>query len=274
MPGRFVIDIPEAWRVAYAFGGVTLASALRAIVVFCDRPDLDLVSCESTYCQAIPTGPVAIEIETLREGRQAAQYQARMWATTDPAEPVRSDLVVTAVMGRRGPGPVATAPSAYPDDAGSPLDHRPRTAPEGSNGFPRVPYHDQNELRMAVGRMPWEIDEPATSQARSLSWYRFNKSVVHNGAWPSWALAVPADMVGPAVVEAVGPMDGFFWIITMQLSIQFFEPPTTDWVLQHAVANHVGDGYGTGVCELWGEDATPAALATQCALLRPAPSAD
>src|SRR4051812_11285174 len=38
--GRYEAHIPEAWKVIYAFGGVSMAYAIRAIQCEVDRPDL------------------------------------------------------------------------------------------------------------------------------------------------------------------------------------------------------------------------------------------
>ena len=68
--GRYRADIPQAWRVLYAFGGTTMATAIRAAQAELDRPDLDLVGAEATFCAAIPCGPVAMQVEVLRRRPQ------------------------------------------------------------------------------------------------------------------------------------------------------------------------------------------------------------
>ena len=103
--GRYSGFIPEAWRILYAFGGSTMAVALRAAAAELDRPDLDLVSADATFCQAVPCGPVAAHVEVLRSGRSGAQALVRLWALDphdpDAAGPIGNDLVVTCVFGVR-----------------------------------------------------------------------------------------------------------------------------------------------------------------------------
>ncbi len=47
--GRFHADIPEAWKIMYTFGGVTMFTALRAIREALARPELDLVTANAIY---------------------------------------------------------------------------------------------------------------------------------------------------------------------------------------------------------------------------------
>ena len=120
VPGRYVGAIPEAWRIFYAFGGATMATALRAAVAEIDRDDLRLVSADATFCQAVPVGPVAAQVEVLRQGRTGAQALVRLWAldpeSPDPTGPARADLVLTVVVG---------SPSAW---SGELAGRRPRTS--------------------------------------------------------------------------------------------------------------------------------------------------
>jgi acyl-CoA thioesterase len=267
-PGRFSTVIPDAWRVMYAFGGVTMATALRAIEAAVGRPDLHLVSANATYCQAVPCGPVAVEVEVLRNGRTGAQAQARLWSTDDPTGPPGSDLIVTAVLGADLPGPVATG-AQFPYDARDPAASAGREAMPDDGGFPRVPYHDQTEWRLAVGRAAWDPTSESSGSARSVSWFRFHRPPVReDGSWEPATLAVPGDILGPAVVEATRPPDGFFFVVTLQLSMQWFAPMRTEWLCQHTRASHLGGGYATGVAELWSADRELVALATQSATLR------
>ena len=59
-----------------------------------------------------------------------------------------------------------------------------------------------------------------------------------------------------AVVEGVGRENGFFLVVTLQLSMQFFAPMRGDWLCQDTRALHVADGFATGSVNLWSEDAT------------------
>ena len=149
--GRYCSVIPDAWRIFYAFGGSTMATALRAASAEVGRDDLQLVSTDATFCQAVPCGPVAAQVEVLRNGRSAAQALVRLWAL-DPDDPdpdgaggqrPRADGGVRPARRRArssssGPAhPRSPAPSCAPHDPRSTRTHRSpgsRTTPRPSSG--------------------------------------------------------------------------------------------------------------------------------------------
>jgi acyl-CoA thioesterase len=85
-------------------------------------------------------------------------------------------------------------------------------------------------------------------------------------------VAVHADVLGPAVHAGIGSMSGFFFVISLQIGIQFVADVRTEWVLQHTRAHVAADGFATGTAELWDEDRNLVAIATQCARLQPIPA--
>lgn len=269
---RFTTTIPEAWRVKFAFGGTTMATALRAATVAVDRADLSLVSADATFCAAVPCGPVATRVEVLRQGRSGAQAQVRLWALDpddpDPSGPAGNDLVVTCVFGRRDLSPLRFLGAVAPEVA-DPEDCPARPTQEGSP-FSAIPYHAQTELRPAQGFLPWDRGEVPPGEPRTASWFRFHRSPRHgDGRWEPAALAVPGDILGPAVHAGIGSTAGWFFVISLQIGIQFVAEARGEWILQHTRAHVAADGYATGTAELWDEDRSLVAIATQCARLQP-----
>jgi acyl-CoA thioesterase len=80
---------------------------------------------------------------------------------------------------------------------------------------------------------------------------------------------VPADVLGSAVHAGIGSSAGFFLVVSLQISLQLVADARTDWLLQHTRAHVADQGFSTGTAELWGEDGTLVAIATQCARLQP-----
>src|SRR3954469_15258391 len=76
VPGRFHADIPEAWKVMYIFGGVSMYAALRAMEEALHRDDLDLVTANAIFLAPVPPGPITIDVDVLRDGRRASQVAA------------------------------------------------------------------------------------------------------------------------------------------------------------------------------------------------------
>jgi acyl-coenzyme A thioesterase PaaI-like protein len=271
LEGRYEATIPEAWKVFYAFGGVTMALAIRTAEAALGRPELGIVTVQATFCQAVPCGPVAMAAEVLRSGRKGAQVQVRLWATEDSTGPVEPDLVVTVVFGLADPtSPHRLVGATFPSDAPGPEASRLRVDVRPDNPFAEIPYHRQTDWRQAIGHAPWDSGFAAGEDPRAVSWFRFLRPPLRaDGTWEPATLAVPGDILAPAVVEGLGRMDGWFFVITLQLSMQFFAPMRGEFLCQHTRAHHAGDGFATGVAELWREDRTLVAIATQSAMLQP-----
>lgn len=272
IPGRYTGHIPEAWRVMYAFGGTTMAISIRAAVAHLGRDDLDPVGAEATYCAAIPCGPVALQVETLRNGRNGAQALVRCWALDegqDGTGPTRNDLVVAVVLGRRNPTELTFAGSR-PPEVSDPLEC-PERETAGESPFARIPYHHQTDFRIAMGNLRWgEVVDPGEPEAAS--WFRFKRSPMVAGAWEPAVLSVPGDILGAAVHAGIGGRSGFFFVISLQIGLKFVDEVRTDWVLQHSRAQSAAHGFTSGTAELYDEERKLVAVATQTALLRPVPS--
>jgi len=270
LPGRYHGNIPLAWRIMYAFGGTTMATAIRAATVAVGRDDLSAVGAEATYCQAVPCGPVAMQVEVLRNGRGGAQALVRLWALDpadpDPGGPVGNDLVVAVVFGRRDATRLSFRGAVAPE-VPDPNDCPGRETIDDSP-FNRIPYHRQTDFRMALGTLGWGADmEPAEPQAAS--WFRFNESPMRaDGTWEPAMLAVPGDILGPAVHAGLGGRAGFFFVISLQIGLKFVADVESEWVLQHTRAQSASDCFASGTAELYDVDRRLVAVATQTALLR------
>lgn len=271
--GRYQLEISEAWRIMFAFGGVTMAAAIRAAeaeVARSGAPGLRPISCDATFCQAIPCGPVAVQVEVLRSGRSGAQAIARLWALDperpDPSGPVGNDLVVTLVMGVDKDSPLSFVGAVAPD-VPDPLECPGRKS-IGDNPYARIPYHRQTDFRLAFGNLPGSTIV-APGEPRTASWFRFNNTPrLPGGNWEPSAVAVPGDILGPAVHTAVGSEQGFFFVISLQIGLVWVAQPCSEWLLQHTRAHVAANGYASGSAEIFDEERNLVAIASQTALLR------
>lgn len=272
MPGRYTGFIPEAWRVMYAFGGTTMALAIRAAVVHVGRDDLDPVGAEATFCAAIPCGPVALQVEELRDGRNGAQALVRCWAL-EPGDggtgAVGNDLLVAVVLGRRRTTEL-TFPASRPPEVPTALEC-PERETTGDSPFARIPYHHQTDFRVAMGDLRSGEDR-GPGEPEAASWFRFNRSPMVQGVWEPAVLAVPGDILGAAVHAGIGDRNGYFFVISLQIGLKFIEDVRSEWVLQHSRAQSAVHGFTSGTAEIYDEDHTLVAVATQTAMLRPVPS--
>jgi acyl-CoA thioesterase len=95
-----------------------------------------------------------------------------------------------------------------------------------------------------------------------------------SGVWEPGVVAVPGDVLGPAVGAGIGTSRGLFLILSLQIGLRFVDEVRTEWVLQHTRAQTAADGYASGTAELWDEDRRLVALAHQIAKIQPfAPTA-
>jgi acyl-CoA thioesterase len=248
--GRFHADIPDAWKVMYVFGGVSMYAALRAMQEELARPELPLVTANAIFLAPVVPGPISIDVDVLRDGRNASQVAADLrvgdseqvalrahgvFGTTHDVDLAYQDLVFPEV--------------PRPDDVPPPPNDRP-------NPFGEINFHQQTEWRPVS-----PLDDPGPG--RFMSWVRLSRGEPH-----VLALAVHGDVLGPAVGRALGPLDTPFMVLSLEIGIRFIASPVTSWVLQEIEAWHVGDGYATGPARLWDEDGRLCAIATQTAHVR------
>lgn len=284
VPRRWSLDLTPAWNVFYVFGGTSFAATLRTAERALDRPDLHLQTATATFCSPVPSGPVVLDGRVLRNGRTAAQATAELRVGTPDAvgEPCGADedgpaIHLTAVYGDRTSLHVDYVDLEFPDDVPPPEEcsdprRRGRTPGEGDNPFAPINYHHQIDWRSAVGRTPEDRDwEPG--RARSAAWMRFrNEPRRSDGTVDPVALAVPADSLGSAVWQRLGPFgpeNPPFLMLSLEITLHVLADTDSSWLLMHANCHHARDGYAVGTTEIWDEAHRLVGLAVQRAKLRP-----
>lgn len=270
VPGRFHADLPEAWKVFYAFGGCSMAVALRAAQRSLGREDLAPITATSVFASPIPCGPMVIDTDVLRSGRSAAQVTADLRAGSSSG----TDLHLTAVFGAPHETHVAFTEAEYPGDALAVEDTElPAPHPEDSP-FAEINYHEQTEWRPGMRGMAFRSnDEWIRGPARSLSWFRLLKEPrLADGTIDPVALCAPADILGPAIFSRLGPLgpdNPPFLVLSLEITMQFMAPTTSSWILQHTRIPQAGAGYAYSYVELWDTERTLVAIATQRGHIRP-----
>jgi acyl-CoA thioesterase len=259
--GRFHADIPEGWRVMYVFGGVSMYTALRAMQEALDRPELPLVTANAIFLAPVPPGPVEIDVEVLRDGRNASQVAADVHVPgAGPA------LRVHGVFGRAHDTQLSFQDVPVPE-VPPPDQVPPPVLPNRPNPFGQIPFHDQTAW-LPVS----PLDDPG--RGRFLTWVKLLREPrLRDGSLDPLMLTVHGDVLGPAVGRALGPRDTSMMVLSLEIGIRFIATPVTAWVLQEIEAWHIGDGYATGPARLWDEEMRLCAIATQTAHLRVMPTA-
>jgi acyl-CoA thioesterase len=254
--GRYHANIPDGWRVQYVFGGVSMYTALRAMQQKLDRSELPLVTANAIFLAPVPAGPVEIDVDVLRDGRNASQVAADVHVRgSGPA------LRVHGVFGRAHDTDLEFQDVPVPE---VPRPHQiaPPLPPERPNPFGEIPFHQQSAW-LPVS----PLDDPG--RGRFASWVRLHREPrLPDGSLDPLVLAVHGDVLGPAVGRALGPRDAPTMVLSLEIGIRFITTPVTPWVLQEIEAWHIGDGYATGPARLWDEEMRLCAIATQTAHLR------
>lgn len=270
--GRFHADLPDAWRVFYAFGGCTMAIALRAAQTALGRPDLSPVSASAVFAAPVPCGPMIIDTSVLRAGRSAGQVTAALRSASKEGE--APDVHLTAIFGAAHDTHVSYLDSEWPDDALSIDEAAPPPDAPSDSPFHNINYHQQTDWRSAQRGMAFRgVDEWIPGPARSMSWHRLLKEPrLPDGTLDPIALCAPADILGPAIFSRIGPLgpdNPPFLVLSLEISVHFVAPTTSPWILQHCRVPQAADGYAYSQVELWDEDRRLVAFATQRGHIRP-----
>jgi acyl-CoA thioesterase len=263
-PGRYCGAIPEAWKVMYAFGGVTMTAALRAMEAHLDRPDLQLVTANAIFCAPVHCGPVAVDVEVLRNGRTAAQVGSNLFVPGTDGVALRTH----GVFGKPHDTDLAFRDIEFPADVARPEDCEPPPPRPPDDPWPEINFHQQTEWLPALPFTPWGVGHEGGA-ARFAAWTRLLVQPHRpDGSYDMLALAVPSDSIGPAIGQGLGNERRHFMSLSLEIGIRFIRPPEGPWVLQHMRCWHCGDGYATGPTELWDEHGNLLAIAQQTAHLR------
>src|SRR3954453_9886422 len=203
-PGRFHGNLPDAWKVVYIFGGVSMYAALSAMEQQLGRTDLSLVTANAIFLAPVPPGPITIDVDVLRDGRRASQVAADLRVPNVDAPALR----VHGVFGTAHDTEFAHQEVRFPE---VPKPDAIEPPPERPNPFGQINFHEQTEWRPVS-----PLDDPG--KGHFLSWVRLRDSEPD-----LLSLAVHGDVLGPAVGRALGPQDEtrMFMVLSLEIGIRF-----------------------------------------------------
>lgn len=232
-PSGLTVEIPEAWTQGRTgYGGVTAALCLAAAQHFSqDRP---LRSAQISFVGP-SAGPVRVEAEQLRVGRNAAAVRARL----SGPQGIGVEAVFTFSARRDSvldqPGRAAPASPPAPGEA-------PLGFPDGAPAFTR-------RLEFV-----WRSDTApffGCDRAYELSWVRHRDPASRDHPL---ALLCLADALPPAVsttLAGVAPLSSMTWMIDFHDDA----PRTADgWWLLEARADFAAGGHSSQDMSIWNTD--------------------
>lgn len=243
---RYALDIVSAVCVGapdnqFLFGGAGLAAAIAALEATTGRPTVWAAAQYLSYAK--PPARLDLDVVVPVTGKHSSQ--ARVTAHVGTTE----ILTVNAALGSRPQALVAqwaTAPDVPP----------PADCPELTQDWARADddIRGRIDLRVASPRDP-------ARDGRSMLWARR----VDGGTIDRVTLAVFADFLPSGISPALGLRAGGN---SLDNTIRFARLVPTEWVLLDTQIEAVADGFGHGRMQLFADDGTLLASASQSLIVR------
>lgn len=260
VPGRYTLDLSTAWNIFFAFGGMTMAVALRAAERELDDAELTPLTANALYISPVTAGPIEIDVEILRRGRAAAQVVAKLRNVGHEG----TALHVTAAFGRQVLSEIDYVDIPFPD-VPMPDECTPPPPVPTDSAFSGINFHNQVDWRPTV---PFDPETWTPGPAVSTSWARLHKEPWRpDGTIDPISLPLPADHISMAVGNRLGRQE--FLVLSLEIGLHFLRPATSPWALQHSHAPMVDNGFASAYVQLWDGDRNLIGTATQRAKLRP-----
>jgi acyl-Coa thioesterase superfamily protein/acyl-CoA thioesterase superfamily protein len=259
--GRYHASLDHGWDVvALPQGGIVASFALRGAQLEVGDAGHELRTATTVFAGQVAPGDLEIDVQVLRRGRSATQTLATVRNAGADA-----GATTIAVFGgpRRGPTfiDVAAPDVAPPLDCPSWRD----PPPDGIDPIEPRPFWTRVEGRAALGHAPWEVYEPTSSEVAT--WLCFDEPpVLADGSLDPLGVLTLADRMPGCIGERLGTKGEAWFAPSADLTVHFFEPLRTKWVLAHDRARWADEGWASIETTLWGEDGSLVAFATQVVL--------
>lgn len=262
---RYRVELSHSWDWRLPAGGVLMTVGLRAIREAIGDPAFFPVSATTTFCQPMPAGIMDIDVEVLRRGNAAIQVRASL--RTPQVDGLCLEVSATFARERRGPG-IEFLDAVFP---GVPPPHEAREIDERreiDGTIARYPFLDNIDMRLAQGHLWWESGW-AAGPARMARWVRYKTpQCMSNGMLDPLAIPPIADMMPATVRQKIGPEGPQYYAPSLDLTVHFLDPTSSEWLLLTNYARRARAGYATAETEVWSEDRKLVAYATQTMILR------
>jgi len=261
-PGWYTAELSHAWDFRTPSGGTLMTVAMRAMQEELGDLQLRPLSANTHFCSPVPAGPLEVRVEVLRHGGAAAQVRAQLSSTAMPGP----GLEVSATFARERDGfeLIDTDPPAVPPPDACPSIDALALAP------PRIrpPFFHNLETRLAYGQ-PWFGTDWQPGPARIGRWFRYRiPQRLADGRFDPLAIPPIADTMPPALIQKLGPHHPPFSAPSLDLTVHFLEPTTSQWLLTSVHARWARGGYASADVEIWDDQRRLIAFATQTMLIR------
>lgn len=258
--GEYAVQLSEDWRIWGPNGGYLAAVALRAAA----RESGFRVPA-SFFCHFLSVGrfdAARLLVEPIRRGRSADSMRVRM---------VQGDkLLLEAMVWTTDPGPGLEHDDARMPEVAAPegLPSWAELSPEQEGG-PSFPFWENIEGR------PLLVDREAGAPGgdpRELCWYRFRPVPRFDDPFlDACRSLILIDTLGWPAAHMAHRDDDRFVAPSLDVSVQFHRPASSEWLLGDAHAPVAEAGRIGALNRIWNEDGKLVATGTSTLLMRPAP---
>jgi acyl-CoA thioesterase len=260
-PGRFRANLSNAWNVLYVFGGMTMALGVSAARAALSQPDFNLLSTTCTFLAPVKAGAIELQTRTLRKGKGSEQIAVDLFE----GESETPSLHLVVSFGPKREADVAIVDLPFP----SPLKPSdiPEFVPRAGSSMMMIPYYHSVETRVVP-----RADAHAKPGLGThwLGWLRFkNTPRTSDGRLDPLAYVAACDMIAPALREVRGKKASAMLVVSLEITLHFYAHTDSEWLLQDARIYQAGDGYVSGIVNLWDEQERLVGHALQRAVLRP-----
>lgn len=249
-PGRFAGEVDPAWSIGgKANGGYLLALLGRAAGATGPHPHP--IAASAHYLRSPDAGPVTVETEVLRTGRNASQLRARLLQGDTPCV---ESLITTAALGSSEP----FWDAGLPDAPTAAFDDCVRLPPVTPTGIP-VAIMDEIDLRLDKATLGFGRGRPSGA-GELRGWL----ALPDGEAFDPFSLLFAVDAFPPGTFE-VAPSG---WVPTLELSVYLRALPAPGPVRVLQKARLIDADRVDEACFVWDSTGRLVAQGTQLAGIR------
>jgi len=256
-------------RIVHTRGGLTMAAAVSAARAAVTQPGFEPLIATGTFLAPLHAGPIALDVRSLRRGKGAEQLAVELRAEDSEAPA----LHLVSTFGPQRDSGVHALDLVFPDVP--PPESIPAHVPRPGASMLLMPYYHSIETRVPPAAKPDAVagalhTDGVNQRSRWAGWLRFKKTPRRaDGSLDPLAYVLAADSIGPALRVLRGRGAPPMMMISLEISVHFFERTDSEWLLQDVQIYRAADGYVSGIVHLWDERKRLVGHALQRALLRP-----
>ena len=225
-----------------------MATIARAMVASREVDDkLELRTLHASFLDRPSSGSLVIDTDVARVGGVTAHVEAKASGHGQDETAAR----VWGLFTLARPGVGRPYLDADPPDVPGPRDLPPD--PFGNAVRPMAPpLFDHLEFRAAIGVLPWVATWTADQPARYARWNRYLVPPVdEQGRLDPLALLTIADLPATALWVRSRPGDPLLGAVSLEMTVNFLDHPTSEWVLADFRARWFDQGYVFTEADLW-----------------------